>query len=285
MGGAGCQLREVGATNRTHLADYAGAIDENTALLMKVHTSNYEINGFTSAVPEPELAALARKCQLPFVVDLGSGTLVDLTRFGLPDEPTVGDCLAQGADLVTFSGDKLLGGPQAGIVAGSRELISRLKSNPLKRALRVDKLTLAALGAVLQLYRNPGSLSQKLPVFRDLTRSLESIARVAEEVLPAVNRFLNGEAEIAIVRCMSQIGSGALPVDLLESRALQITPSGNDRSDRKLQDLVSRFRKLPTPVIGRVHDGSLLFDLRCLQDTSKFCRQLYDSPGPAGGSS
>ncbi len=276
MGSAGCRLREVGATNRTHLADYSQAIDDNTALLMRVHTSNYEIQGFSSAVPEPEIAALARERGIPFVVDLGSGTLIDLHRFGLPKEPTVADSLMQGADLVTFSGDKLLGGPQAGIVAGRKDLIQQLKVSPLKRALRVDKLTLAALGAVLQLYKNPSLLPRKLPVLRDLTRSKEAIARVAAEVTPVVSRFVGGEAEVEIISCRSQIGSGALPVDLLESLALEITPSGPARSEAKLQELAMRFRSLPVPVIGRVHGGSLLFDLRCLHDVGKFCMQLND---------
>ena len=274
MGSAGCRLKELGATNRTHLSDYAQAIDEETALLMKVHTSNYEIQGFSKAVPEPEIAALAHQHKLPFVVDLGSGTLVDLSRYGLPKEPTVADSLVQGADLVTFSGDKLLGGPQAGIVAGRKDLIERLKKCPLKRALRVDKLTLAALASVLQLYSNPSTLAQKLPILRDLTRSVKAIQAVAEEVQPVVARYLGSEASARIVSCKSQIGSGALPVDLLASVAIEIRPSVTSGVNEQLQKLAVRFRSLPVPVVGRIHDGSLLFDLRCLQDTEGFCRQL-----------
>jgi len=274
MGSAGCHLKEVGATNRTHVADYERAIDSDSALLMKVHTSNYEIMGFSKSVPEPEMATLAHQHGLPFVVDLGSGTLVDLAKFGLPREPTVADSLAQGADLVTFSGDKLLGGPQAGIVAGKRDLIARLKKNPLKRALRIDKLTLAALGSVLQLYNNPSELSRNLPILRDLTRTTDEIAQVAEQVLPGVRKFLAAEAIVEIADCKSQIGSGALPVDLLESVALKITPQASKGADNLLQELALKFRMLPVPVVGRIHDGSLYFDLRCLQDARGFCQQL-----------
>lgn len=276
MGSAGCHLKEVGATNRTHLVDYERAIDANSALLMKVHTSNYQILGFSRSVAESELAELAHRNGLPFAVDLGSGTLVDLARFGLPREPTVADSLEQGADLVTFSGDKLLGGPQAGVVAGKRELIARLKRNPLKRALRIDKLTLAALGPVLQLYSNPSELTRKLPILRDLTRTVDEIAVVAEKVLPAVRGFLVSDAAVEISECKSQIGSGALPVDLLESLALRITPQTNKGADKLLNELALKFRTLPVPVVGRIHDGSLYFDLRCLQDTRGFCQQLTD---------
>jgi L-seryl-tRNA(Ser) seleniumtransferase len=186
----------------------------------------------------------------------------------------VADSLVQGADLVTFSGDKLLGGPQAGIVAGRKELIERLKKCPLKRALRVDKLTLAALGAVLHLYNNPSTLAQKLPILRDLTRPVEAIQAAAEEVLPAVARYLGSDATASIASCKSQIGSGALPVDLLPSVAIEIRPVAVSGADEQLQKLAVKFRSLPVPVVGRIHDGLLIFDLRCLQDTEGFCRQL-----------
>jgi len=278
MGSAGCHLKEVGATNRTRLADFTQAVDDETGLIMKVHTSNYEIVGFTEIVPESDLARLASSKNLPFVVDLGSGTLVDLSKYGLPKEPTVGEVLANGADLVTFSGDKLLGGPQAGIIAGKRNFIDKLKRHPLKRALRVDKLTCAALGAVLQLYRNPSRLAEELPILCDLTRSQSEIRGMAERVLPAVSQFLAGKAEVSISACKSQIGSGAMPVDLLDSLAIRIVPITTDQSDLRLMEIATDFRSLPVPVIGRIHDGSLYFDLRCLRDTEKFCRQLGAEP-------
>ncbi len=278
MGSAGCQLKEVGATNRTRLADFTQAVDDETGLIMKVHTSNYEIVGFTEIVPERDLARLASSKNLPFVVDLGSGTLVDLSKYGLPKEPTVGEVLANGADLVTFSGDKLLGGPQAGIIAGKRNFIDKLKRHPLKRALRVDKLTCAALGAVLRLYRNPSRLAEELPILCDLTRSQSEIQRIAERVLPAVSQFLAGKAEVSISACKSQIGSGAMPVDLLDSLAIRIVPITTDQSDRRLMEIATDFRSLTVPVVGRIHDGSLYFDLRCLRDTEKFCRQLGAEP-------
>jgi len=275
MGSAGCNLKEVGSTNRTHLKDFEQAIDDNTALIMKVHTSNYEIKGFTKAVELMQLASLARNHDLPLIADLGSGTLIDLQQFGLPKEPTVQQALESGADLVTFSGDKLLGGPQAGIIVGKRELIKRLKNNPLKRALRIDKVTLAALREVILLYKNPKKLPSRLPILRDLTRPIEEIEKLAEQVLPSLKQKLEGLFNIGVEPCKSQIGSGALPMELLDSIAIVLDPlAGKGARDASLQQLALSFRKLPKPIIGRIHDGRLLFDLRCLHDPVEFCQQL-----------
>lgn len=275
MASAGCELREVGTTNRTHLKDFESAIDPQTALIMRVHTSNYEIKGFTESVSPSSLSELARNRGLPYVSDLGSGTLLDLARYGLPKEPTVEEELKQGADLVTFSGDKLLGGPQAGVIVGDKDLIAKIKANPLKRALRIDKITMAALAEVLNLYRDPERLSQRLPVLRDMTRSEEQIQQLAEELLPQVQQHLSSQAAVSVEQCKSQIGSGSLPTELLRSYALAITPKAQKgQRDAALLDLAKRLRQLPKPVIGRIHDGKLYLDLRCLVDPAELLDQL-----------
>ncbi|MBI4206136.1 MAG: L-seryl-tRNA(Sec) selenium transferase [Betaproteobacteria bacterium] len=273
MARAGCKLVEVGTTNRTHLADYASAISPRTAAIMKVHASNYSIEGFTAAVGEPDLAGLAHEHRLPFIVDLGSGMLIDLEDYGLPHEPTPHETLAHGADLVTFSGDKLLGGPQAGLVVGKKDLVARLKKNPLKRALRVDKMTLAALEAVLRLYSNPERLEAELPTLRWLTRPLADIEAQAARVLPHVAAALAGRAEASLVSCSSQIGSGSLPVDLLPSVGIAIG-GGAKRRHSLAEGFAAAFRALPVPVIGRINEGAFIMDLRCLDDEAGFIAQL-----------
>ena len=260
---SGCRLREVGTTNRTHLADYAQALGPKTGAVLKVHTSNYAIQGFTSSVPEEELAGLCRSHGVPLMVDLGSGTLVDLRRYGLPHEPTVQEALAHGADLVTFSGDKLLGAPQAGIIVGEKSLIEKLRKNPMKRALRLDKIILAGLAAVLRLYLDPERLPTRLPALRLLTRSFEDILGQAERLRPALAARLG---DVQTIRCESEIGSGALPTQRLPSAALALRPG-----DAKL---AARFRALPIPVIGRLQDGAFILDLRCLEDEAAFLSQL-----------
>ena len=284
MRAAGCRLREVGTTNRTHLRDHAEAIGPRTALLLKVHASNFKIEGFSSAADEADLGALARQHGLPFVIDLGSGALVDLARFGLPYEPTPTEALAAGADLVLFSGDKLLGGPQAGIVVGRADLIAQLKKSPLKRALRCGKLTLAALEAVLRLYGDPDRLPAKLPTLRLLARPADQIEALAQRLLPTMAAWLGSDGGVDVVPVHSQIGSGALPVDRLPSHALRLRPpAGRRGAGRWLDALAQRLRALPVPVIGRVTDGALLLDLRCLdtpQDEAGFAAQLLPAPMP-----
>ncbi len=276
MGRSGCSLVEVGTTNRTHLKDYANAIDADTALLMRVHTSNYRIEGFTNTVPEPELAALAEQSKIPFVVDMGCGNLIDLKALGLPHEATARQTLEQGAHLVLFSGDKLLGGPQAGVIAGRSDLVASIKQNPLKRALRLDKVTLAALEATLQLYRNPDKLASTLPTLRLLTRTEADIREQAHRLAPNVTAKLGDQYRVETASVSSQIGSGALPVEVLPSAALSIKAVNG--GDEPLRSLAERLRQLPKPVIGRLHNGAVLLDLRCLEPIHEeaFIEQLAE---------
>jgi L-seryl-tRNA(Ser) seleniumtransferase len=272
MARAGTRLREVGTTNRTHISDFAVAIGPETGLILKAHTSNYVIQGFTASVPAAKLAALARGHGLPFVEDLGSGSLVDLARWGLPHEPTAAEALTQGADLVTFSGDKLLGGPQAGLVVGRADLITRLARNPLKRALRLDKIRLAALEAVLRLYADPDRLAERLPTLRMLVRPASEIAMVGQRLLPALAQGLDGIAEVSLTETRSQIGSGALPLALLPSIGFALQPMA--RPGNAVEELARTLRQLPIPIIGHIDGGRVILDLRCLEDEPAFLDQL-----------
>lgn len=271
MARAGCTIREIGTTNRTHAHDYRNAVGPDTALLMKVHPSNYEITGFTRSVGDDEVAAIARDSGLPFVNDLGSGTLVDLRRWGLPHETTVAEAISAGANIVTFSGDKLLGGPQAGFIVGDRDLVQAIRSNAMKRALRVDKTTIAILTEVLHLYRNPDQLVHELPTLRHLTRDEASIADMAREVAASLEPLLEG-IEVRAVVCRSQIGSGSLPVDVLPSHGVELRPEAE--GDTALQALRRQLLDLPMPVVGRIHSGALVLDLRTLDDAPAFVSQF-----------
>jgi L-seryl-tRNA(Ser) seleniumtransferase len=273
MARAGARLREVGTTNRTHLKDYDEAIGDDTGLILKAHTSNYLIQGFTATVPAPELAKLARSRQLPFVHDLGSGALADLAAYGLKPEPTVRGSLAEGADLVSFSGDKLLGGPQAGIIAGRKELVGLVAKNPIKRALRLDKIRLAVLAAVLKLYRDPDALAQTLPTLRFFLRPRSELSELAGRLRDPIAKVVGENYVVAVTECLSEIGSGALPLETLPSAGIAITPAGR-RDGGRLETLAVAFRNLPIPVIGHIKDKALVLDLRCLEDEEGFRAQL-----------
>jgi L-seryl-tRNA(Ser) seleniumtransferase len=269
MSRSGSKLVEVGTTNRTHLTDYAEA-------------SNYEIQGFTAEVSERDLATLAHEHDLPMTVDLGSGALTDMAQFGLPHERTPMETLVDGVDLVTFSGDKLLGGPQAGLIVGKAELIQRLKKNPLKRAIRCDKMTLAALDAVLSIYENPDRLGQEVPAIRLLSRKQDDIRTQAERVAPALRNALQGRVDVDITDCMSQIGSGALPIEALPSAALALSPilRGKRGIGSSLKRLASDMRDLAMPIIGRIEDDRFLLDLRCLENEDEFLKQIAELSRP-----
>ncbi|MDD6910873.1 L-seryl-tRNA(Sec) selenium transferase [Actinobacillus minor] len=274
MAQAGCKLVEVGTTNRTHLKDYRNAINENTAFLMKVHTSNYQIQGFTSSVSEEELVALGQEFHLPVISDLGSGSLTDMKLLNLPAEPMVQQKVAAGVDLVSFSCDKLLGGPQAGIIVGKKAFIDQLQSHPLKRVLRCDKVILSALEATLRHYLFPEHLCQDLPTLHLLTQSLENLQEKAECLKNTLSKRLDSRYILQIEASQAQIGSGALPTERLPSLALTIT--SEKQSD--LLALEKQFKSLPCPIIGRFSEQKFWLDLRSVAQFDQLIEMLSLNP-------
>lgn len=256
---SGADLREVGTTNKTHLRDYADAICDDTALLLKSHTSNYQVIGFTSVPSRQDLAALARETNTCLIEDLGSGVLVDLSAFGLPNEPVVRDVLAAGVDVVTFSGDKLLGGPQAGIIAGRRDMIERIKSHPIARAVRIDKLSLAALRATLELYRAPNNPVERVPVLQTLATPMETIRARAAALTDQINSGKQIKAEI--VSTVARAGAGSLPQQDLPSAAVVLTSATHSPDT-----LAHLLRRTQTPIFGRISKDRFLLDMRAVAD-------------------
>jgi L-seryl-tRNA(Ser) seleniumtransferase len=262
---SGARLREVGTTNRTHPADYERAIGPDTALLLKVHPSNYRVVGFTAEVGLAELVEIGRRHGIDVVEDLGAGALIDLGQFGLPREPIVADRIAVGAALVTFSGDKLIGGPQAGIAVGRRELVKRMRANALRRALRCDKLTLAALEATLRLYLRAGDLAATLPTLRYLSRTTGELELIAERAREILADRLGRDFRLAVVPAFAQIGSGAQPTEQIPSRAVRVA-----HPDLAAEAIAAMFRAARPPVIGRIADDAFLLDVIAVDDASAF---------------
>jgi L-seryl-tRNA(Ser) seleniumtransferase len=263
MAKSGAILKEVGSTNRTHPEDYERALNENTGLLLKVHTSNYKIVGFSAEVELESLVAIGRKHSLPVMEDLGSGALIDLSRFGLPKEPVVSDRIQAGADVVTFSGDKILGGPQAGLMVGRTSLINRMNKNHLQRALRCGKLTLAALEATLRCYRESPDVANEVPTLRVFTRPLEEMRAMGEQIAPRLQAALGDGFHVALEDSTAQIGSGALPTEELPSVAIAVE-NKNEGANR----VAERFRRANPPIIGRIRDDRFLLDLRAVFDAN-----------------
>ena len=263
MARSGAILHEVGATNRTHPADYENAINEKTALLLKVHTSNYKVIGFTAEVSLEQMVAIGKNHKLPVMEDLGSGALIDLGRYGLPKEPIVAERVQTGADVVTFSGDKILGGPQAGLMVGKKELIGKMNRNPLQRALRCGKLTLAALEATLRRYRQSPDIVREIPTLRAFTRRMDEIHALGEALAPKLAAALGNEFQIQLQEATAQIGSGALPTEELPSVAIFV------RHPKLSADAIARkFRSANPPIIGRIKDDRFLLDLRMIFDAN-----------------
>ncbi|KGQ37832.1 L-seryl-tRNA(Sec) selenium transferase [Gallibacterium genomosp. 1] len=257
---AGCKLVEVGTTNRTHLRDYAQAINENTAFLLKVHSSNYQIVGFTNSVSEEELVQLGKNKNIPVITDLGSGALIDFRNYGLPYEPQVQQKVVAGVDLISFSGDKLLGGPQAGIIVGKKALIEQLQQHPLKRVLRCDKVILSALEATLRLYLEPEKLPKSLPTLNALTKTIEELQTQAQQLLQMLQVKFGDRFYLMIESSVAQIGSGAQPMTKIDSLAVTLQAKSTKSED--LYQLMTILKSLSQPIIGRVENNKLWLDLR-----------------------
>jgi len=261
MAKSGAILKEVGSTNRTHPADYENAINERTALLLKVHTSNYKVVGFTAEVSLEQMVAIGKKYDLPVMEDLGSGALIDLGKYGLPKEPMVAERILSGADVVTFSGDKILGGPQAGLIVGKKNLIAKMNKNPLQRALRCGKMTLAALEATLRRYRQSPDISQEIPTLRAFTRPLDEIRALGGQLIPRLQATLGAGFGIQLQESTAQIGSGALPTEELPTVVISI-----DHQKLSAAAIAQKFRAADPPIIGRIDDDRFLLDLRTIFD-------------------
>jgi L-seryl-tRNA(Ser) seleniumtransferase len=261
MAKSGAVLREVGSTNRTHPQDYEKAIGEKTALLLKVHTSNYKIVGFSSEVGLEDLVAIGKKHKIPVMEDLGSGAFLDLSLYGLPKEPLVAERVALAADVVTFSGDKILGGPQAGLIVGKKKYLQPIGKNPLHRALRCGKLTLAALEATLRLYQQSTAVTEEIPTLKAFTRGLEELETMGARLIPAIEKALGSGFRVALEDSTSQIGSGSLPTEEIPTKVIAIE-SKNVGAER----IAEKFRRASPPIIGRVKDGRFLLDLRAIFD-------------------
>ncbi len=260
MAKSGAILHEVGTTNRTHLKDYENAIENNTGLLLKVHTSNYRVVGFTAEISLEELVALGKKYRLPVMEDLGSGTFIDFSRYGMSKEPTVQESVAAGADVITFSGDKLLGGPQAGIIVGKKDVLEEIKTNPITRALRIDKLTLAALESTLRMYRDEKKAVEIIPTLRLLTLPNSFIALQAEKLYSMLKRTDEPRMMVQIGDCTSRVGGGALPLLDLPSKYVGVSVDGMS------SNAVERaMRENTPPIIGRIEEDMFIMDLRTVQ--------------------
>ena len=264
-------LKEVGSTNRTHPEDYEKAINEKTALLLKVHTSNYKVVGFTAEVELVQLVVIGKKHSIPVMEDLGSGALIDLSRYGLPKEPIVAERIGAGADVVTFSGDKILGGPQAGLLVGKKSLVSRMNKNHLQRALRCGKLTLAALEATLRRYRQSPDIVQEIPTLRSFTRAIDEIERLGQQLLPKLQSALGDEYRLDLEVSTSQIGSGALPTEELPTMVIAIT-----HTTLNANRIAERFRRADPPIIGRIQEERFLLDLRTIFDSDDLIPKFKD---------